>query len=223
MMRSVIAVVTLFAVACGGSSPTAPTSSTDPSPTAPTSPMDPSPVPSPLPPPSGPSCTPGVTALPTMVPRQGGSYTFEITIASGCGWAAQTDVAWADVTPSAGQGNATLILRVGESLQVDGRSLAVTVGDQSFRVTQLTGCGYSLDPASPEWSGDGGSESIDIVTTLAQCSWTATAHESWIRVLTPSGTGSRTIRLDIDPNPSDVRHAFMTIAGKRVDVTQRRR
>ncbi len=90
-------------------------------------------------------------------------------------------------------------------------------------MTQLTGCGYSLDPASPEWSGDGGSVSIDIVTTLAQCSWTATAHESWIRVLTPSGTGSGTIELDIDRNPSDVRHAFMTIAGIRVDVTQRRR
>ncbi len=100
MMRSVIAVVTLLAVACGGSSPTAPTNSTDPSPI-------PSPGTSGVPPPSGPSCTPGVTALPTMVPRQGGSYTFEITIASGCEWTAQTDVAWADVTPSAGQGNAT--------------------------------------------------------------------------------------------------------------------
>ena len=220
-MRSVIAVVSLLAVACGGSSPTAPTSSTDPSPTAPTSPTDPSPVPSPVPPPSGPSCTPGVTALPTTVPRQGGSYTFEITIASGCGWTAQTDVAWADVAPSAGQSNASPRLSVGENLRVDGRSLFVTVGDQSFRVTQLTGCGYSLDPTSLNESADGGSARIDVVTTLGQCSWTATANESWIRVLTPSGTGSSTISLDLDANPSDERHTFLTIAGVRVDVTQR--
>ena len=90
-------------------------------------------------------------------------------------------------------------------------------------MVQLTGCSYSLDPTSLNVSGGGGSARIDVVTTLAQCSWTATANESWIRVLTPSGTGSSTIRLDIDRNPSDVRHAAMTIAGKRVDVTQRRR
>ncbi len=213
MMRSVIAAVSLLAVACGGSSPTAPTNSTGPSPI-------PSPATSGGPPPSGSSCTPSVTGLPTLVPRQSGSYTFGITIASGCGWTAQTDVAWADVTPSAGQGNATPTLSVGENLNTDGRSLLVTVGDQSFRVVQLTGCSYSLDPTSLNESGGGGGARIDVVTTLAGCSWTATANESWIRVLTPSGTGSSTIRLDLDANPSDVRHTFLTIAGIRVDVTQ---
>ncbi len=36
-------------------------------------------------------------------------------------------------------------------------------------------------------------------------------------------TVTRTIALDITANPGDVRHAFLTIAGQRVNVTQQRR
>jgi hypothetical protein len=41
--------------------------------------------------------------------------------------------------------------------------------------------------------------------------------------LTASGTGNATILLELSPNPSDVRNAFVTVAGRRVDVRQRRR
>ena len=216
MRVSILLALSLFAIACSGS-PTAPT--TDPS-------SVPPPGTSGGPPPSASSCTPSVTGLPTLptrVPREGGSFPFEITIASGCDWTAETDVTWATVTPGAGQGNSTPTLSVDKTPRIDGRTLFVTVGSQSFRVVQELGCSYSLDPASLDLSGEGGSATIDLVATLDQCVWTATSSEEWIRVLTPSGTGSGEVRLDVDHNPSDVRHMFLTIAGIRVDVTQQRR
>jgi len=220
MTRSLLArfiplALAILAGACSGTND----SSTGPSPVTPVA----SPGMSGVPSPSGSSCTLSITGLPTLVPGQGGSYTFGIAVASGCPWTAQTDVTWADVSPSSGQGNAAPRLNVGENMRVDGRSLSVTVGGQSFRMTQVSGCSYSLDPTSLNESGEAGSARISVTTTLPQCSWTATSSESWIRVLTPSGTGSGAITLDLDSNPSDVRHAFLTIAGKRVDVTQRRR
>jgi hypothetical protein len=157
------------------------------------------------------------------VPTQSGRYTFAITIGSNCAWTARADVSWADVAPGSGLGSATPVLNVGENENRDTRTVTVTVNGQSFRVTQnAVGCSYTLDPTSLDESPDGGSASVALTAT-AGCTWTATASEGWIRVLTPSGTGSATINLDIAPNPSDVRHAFLTIAGQRVNVTQRRR
>lgn len=177
----------------------------------------PSGVPSPT---GGPGCVPGITAPPTFVPRQGGSFPFAITLASGCGWTAQTDVEWANVSPSSGQGSATLTLSALANVNADGRSALVTVGGQSFPVSQGSGCAYTLNPTSLTFSSEGGVGGIDIVTTTTPCPWTATSGESWIRVLDSSGSGSTTIRLDLDPNPGFERHTFLMIAGMRVNVTQ---
>lgn len=201
--------------ACSGTND----SSTGPSPVA----TPGSPSPSGGTPSSGSGCTTGVTGLPTLVSSQGGNFPFAIAVAAGCGWTAATDVTWADVTPSNGQGSASPTLSVGANMNVDGRSLTVTVAGQSFRMSQVGGCSYSVDPLTLNESGEGGSARIDVTTTLPACTWTATSGESWIRVLTPIGTGSGPAMLELDPNPSDVRHAALTIAGKRVDVTQQRR
>jgi len=69
---------------------------------------------------------------------------------------------------------------------------------------------------------DGGAARITI-TTADGCGWTASPSEAWIRVLTPTGTGNGTIIIELAPNPSDVRNAFVTIAGQQVSVRQRRR
>jgi len=211
LARLVPVALAILVGACSGTGD----SSTGPSPVA-------SPGTSGVPPPGGSSCTPGVTGLPTFVPHEASSFPFAITVASGCEWTARTDVTWAGVAPSSGQGNAALTLSVEENARVDGRSLTVTVGAQSFRMSQVGGCSYSLDPTSLNEGGGGGSARVDVTTTLPGCSWTATAGESWVRVLTPSGTGSGTVVLELDPNPSDERHTNLMIAGIRVEVTQRR-
>ena len=196
--------IAILAVACNG------TTANQSIPTAPTG----------APAAGGPGCTPAVTGLPTLVQAPGGSFPFGIAIGPGCGWTAQTDVTWADVSPSTGEGTTQSTLDVEANPNVDARSFLVTVSGQSFQVIQVSGCSYTVNPSSLELGGEAGSTTISVVATIGGCPWTATSGESWLRVLSPSGSGTSTIGLDFDSNPGGERHTFLMIAGQRINVTQ---
>jgi len=205
--------------ACSGGTDSAQSVSTGPSSISQT----PSPSPAPAPGPTSSTCAPTVTGIPTSVPYQGGRYQFSISLSGNCQWTARSDSSWGDVAPSTGTGSATPTLTVSEHTRLDPRTLTVTINGQSFRTVQnVPGCSYTLEPAFLEESSGGGSARVTL-TTSAHCTWTASASEGWIQVLNPSGLGSATINLELAANQGDVRHAFLTIAGQRVDVTQRRR
>ena len=130
---------------------------------------------------------------------------------------------WADVAPGSGQGNATPSLNVNQNATFFTRSFTVTVNGQTFQATQgSASCTYTFDPTYLEESSEGGMARVNVATGDG-CGWTVTASEGWIRVLTTSGAGSATIYIELAPNPSDVRNAFITIAGQQVPVRQRRR
>jgi all-beta uncharacterized protein len=104
------------------------------------------------------------------------------------------------------------------------RTVTVTVNGQSVGVLQnVANCSFDVNPTTLDESSDGGVARVTVAASDARCTWTATASESWIRVLTPSATGSGTAEFQLLANTGDTRHAFLTIAGRRVDVTQRRR
>jgi hypothetical protein len=115
------------------------------------------------------------------------------------------------------------VLTVGENSSRDARTVTVTVSGQSARVTQhAVGCSYRLGQTSLDANVDGGSASIAL-TTLDGCAWTATVNEAWLTVVTPSGTGSESIKLDITPNYGVPRRAFLTVAGLTLEITQQAR
>jgi len=106
----------------------------------------------------------------------------------------------------------------------DARTATVTVNAQTFRVVQdAARCTYTVSPASLDATFDTPTLTVTVTVSVAGCPWTATASESWIRPRTSSGSGTAAITIDIDQNTGDVRHAFLTIAGQRVNVTQRGR
>jgi hypothetical protein len=213
----VLLTLALLAPACAGSSKneTAPNTVTGPS-------SAPSPSPSPSPSPA-PGCNASVSGIPSSIPGSGGRYQLSIGASSGCAWTARTDVGWADVAPGSGQGNASPTLNVNSNETFFTRQFTVYVNGQTFLATQgSTTCNYTVDPTFLEESADGGIARIE-VKTADGCGWTVSASEAWIRVMTPSGTGNATIILELSPNPSDVRNAFVMVAGRRVDVRQRRR
>jgi hypothetical protein len=186
--------------------------------------------------PTGPSsgsgnaaCAAQVTGLPSSIATDGGRFTFTITTGAGCAWSAQTNTTWADVAPGSGQGTATPVLTAAANTRTDARTLTITVNGQSFQVAQnamptapVPVCSYLVDPTSLEEGPDAGTAEVT-VTTLPGCAWTATASEGWITMLTSSGTGSARIKIEVTANTGDVRHAFLTVAGRRVDVRQRAR
>jgi len=127
------------------------------------------------------------------------------------------------VAPGSGNGNATPTLNVSANSTFFTRQFTVNVNGQIFQATQgSVTCTYTIEPLFLEESADGGAARITI-TTADGCGWTASPSEAWIRVLTPTGTGNGTIIIELAPNPSDVRNAFVTIAGQQVSVRQRRR
>jgi len=158
------------------------------------------------------------------VPADAARYSFAIAIASSCDWTARSDALWADVAPGSGRGNATLTLTVQQNTRPDdSRTATLTVNGAPYRVTQNRFiCSYAVAPTSLDQEAGGGNVRINL-TTSDSCPWAATASESWIRVLTPSGTGSAVISVDLESHSSNVdRRGFLTIAGLRVDVLQRR-
>jgi hypothetical protein len=117
------------------------------------------------------------------------------------------------------------VLTVATNTRTDTRTLNVTVNGQSFRAVQnanLVTCSYVVEPTSLDQGPERGDASVAL-TAPAGCAWTATASEGWIRMLTPSGTGSATIKIELEQNTGDARSAFLTVAGQRVNITQRRR
>ena len=113
-----------------------------------------------------------------------------------------------------------MILVVAQNETRDARTVTVTVNGQATRIVQNgVGCSYSVSPSTLDLNADTTSGSVTLTATPG-CTWTASSSESWIRVLPASGSGSSTIALDITANPGDVRHAFLTIAGQRINVTQ---
>jgi hypothetical protein len=210
-----------FNAACGSVTPVTGPTSTDASATSSPSP---SPAPNPAPTPSPtPSCTTTITDLPATVSNAEGRYTFAVVTPSNCTWTASTDVPWADIAPGSGQGATAMLLVVAANTNPDTRTATVTVNGQTARVVQNPpGCSYSVAPTTLDVNADSTGTSVTVTTTPG-CGWTASASESWISPRVTSGSGSATIVFDITASRGDARHAFLTVAGQRVEVTQQGR
>lgn len=218
MMRLSLARLAVLAVAvtmlgCGSDAELSPEPSPVPSP---------APAPSPSPSPAPSTCSTTVSDLPAAVPARGGDFSFGVTTGAGCEWTAGTDVGWADVSPGSGVGSGRLLLRVGEHSRLDSRTLTVTVNSQAFRISQTgVGCVYTVNPVALEVADEGGRLTFTL-TTMAGCGWTAASSVGWLTVTTPSGTGSGSVLVQVASNAGDVRQGFVTVAGQRVTITQRR-
>jgi hypothetical protein len=173
-------------------------------------------------PPSSSSCAVGVNGIPDSVESAGGRYSFAIATGNTCSWAARTDVTWADVTPGSGLGSGTAVLAIQANTGFDTRTVHVTLSGHVFQVVQNgRACSYAVSPTALDLGAHETAATIT-VTAPAECSWGATASESWIRVVSVTGRGNGTVALQIADNGGDTRHASLTIAGQHVPVTQQR-
>lgn len=154
----------------------------------------------------------------------GGRFALSIAAPSDCRWTASSDVSWAEVGPVAGQGNGTVELRITRNEVRDARTAVIRVNSQSVRVVQNAAqCVFTLTPSFLDVTADTQPVTIALAASMADCPWTATASESWLRPRLSSGVGNASIVIDIDSHVGALRRAFLTIAGQRVDVTQQGR
>ncbi len=145
---------------------------------------------------------------------------------SGCAWTATvlSGGSWL-TTSSSGNGSGGINIIVSQNTNPSPRSGIVSVGNQSFTVTQPgADCTYTLSSNNyvcPN-AGAGTLTSVALVNTQSNCAWSAvvTSGNSWM-ACSSSNSGSGAIDLIVQANPNSTpRNGTIAIQGLTFTVTQ---
>ena len=165
-------------------------------------------------------CTFSIAPPGQTLPAAGGSGSFAVNTAGGCGWSATTDDGWISITAGAngsGAGNVQFTAAANTGAQ---RAGTIRAAGQTFNVSQESGCSVTVTPDTIPQPAAGGSQNVT-VNTNANCSWSASSGASWIAIAPPTaGTGNATLQFDIQANIGPARSGTATIAGTTVTVNQ---
>jgi hypothetical protein len=158
---------------------------------------------------------------PSVVDAAGGSSTFAVTADPECAWRATPGAEWiSGLSPSSGQGSATVQFRVAPNETASSRDGDILVESNRVRVSQRAQCRFDLAPASQSIGTAGGAGSV-AVTAPADCPWTATATVTWISLSEPlAGNGSGSVRFTVASNSGNERTGTIIVGGQRSNLTQ---
>ncbi|MBI4892483.1 MAG: hypothetical protein HY821_17795, partial [Acidobacteria bacterium] len=155
----------------------------------------------------------------------GGTGTISVaTAAQDIPWSATSGASWITVNSPAGPvaGNGTIQYTVAGNSTGAARSGQLTIGGQTFTVTQGA-IVFTLNPTSAPFAAAGGTGSVTVTPDYAAGVWTAASNSAWITITSPSGavTGSGTVNYTVAANSSSPsRTGTLTIAGQTFTVTQ---
>jgi hypothetical protein len=169
----------------------------------------------------GSGCSIVLSSTSASVPAGGGTGNVGVTAPPGCAWTATSNApAWLSVTEGTsqtGSGN------VGFTASANGgpaRSGTLTIGGQTFTVSQGESCTFSIAPE--QHSAEPGASSVTVtVTTGPGCTWTTATNAAWLAV-TP-GTpvnGPGQAQVTIAANGGSPRTGTATIANRTFTVNQ---
>lgn len=96
-------------------------------------------------------------------------------------------------------------------------------GRGAYTLNLLSGgsvCDFTLNPASQQFTANGGSGSFSVTATSANCDWQATSNNSWITA-NGGGTGNGTVNFSVAANTaSQGRAGTITVGNRTFSVTQ---
>ena len=165
---------------------------------------------------AAPACTYSLPTSSASVPATGGSFSFTVTMGSGCPTPSGTiDVTWITGTITGSTVNFTVDPNTGTS----SRTGHITVNGQTFTVTQAapSPCTYSLSSSSASVAAAAGSGSFT-VTTGSGCTVSASSDApTW---LTPTVSGT-TVNYTVTADTStSSRTGHIAVNGQTFTVTQ---
>ena len=101
------------------------------------------------------------------------------------------------------------------------RAGSVSVGGQTYSVTQAGfSCSYLIGPTSASPGDTGGNLSVS-VSAPGGCAWTAVSNVPWVTVHSgASGSGGGVVVLTVAPNTGGPRSGTATIAGQTFTVNE---
>ena len=171
------------------------------------------------------SCTYALLPTSQSVVAGGGTGSTAVTAPAGCAWTGvSNNTSWLTVTSGAsGSGAGTVAFSASANPNTTARSGTLTIGGQTFSVTQAAAsCTYALLPTSQSVVAGGGTGST-AVTAPAGCAWTGVSNNtSWLTVTSgASGSGAGTVAFSASANPNTTaRSGTLTIGGQTFSVTQ---
>jgi hypothetical protein len=170
--------------------------------------------------PSGERCQATLSPSAQSLPATGGAITVGVATTRDCSWTATSDASWIRLSPSSGQGEATVTANVDANPQIVARSGNISVNGQRVSLTQdARACTFDIASNTTQFGGTGGTGRVD-VTTITGCTWTATTNADWIHVTGGSHTGNGSLTFQVDANDAGAREGIITIGGRNLLVMQ---
>ena len=147
-----------------------------------------------------------------------------VNAGNGCVWTAFRNVSWLTITAGAsGTSSGLVYFTVQSNLSnCTGRVGTMTIGGQTFTVTQLAGVGsWGVAPTNISVAARATTGSL-AVTAGAGCPWSASANVDWITVTATNGVSSGSLGYIVQSNLSNclARTGTLTVAGQTVSITQ---
>jgi hypothetical protein len=166
-------------------------------------------------------CQPALASQTTSFGPGGGTGTVAVTVARECTWTASATAPWIVLTGGQeGQGDGTVAYRISENADPVTRRGGITVAEQTVQLAQEAApCRFRVSGGDTTVPAAGGELSIDVGTHNV-CNWTASTSAAWVSPSPPSGSGTATIRVHVEPNTGQLRSADVMVAGQRVTVSQ---
>jgi hypothetical protein len=166
---------------------------------------------------------PEVTPQLIQIPAAGGNSSTLLTLAQNVNWTVSSPNPWITVvSPTQGAGSTTVAFDVAVNPTVYERQGTISVAGKTVSVVQM-GLGATVQHDELVFATDGGSGWIE-VSPEGNGQWQAVSDVSWLTVALGSvGAGQGSVFIVADPytNTSSSRTGTITVAGKKVYVTQR--
>jgi Viral BACON domain len=158
-------------------------------------------------------CETALTGLPTTVPSSASRLTATVSTNRECRWTIESDASWMQVSPSSGQGEASVSVVVAENPVASDRSGALVVNGSRVAVSQVAApCRFELSSSSSRVSPEGGAFKVS-VSAVSECRWSASSEVPWVRVASSGATGTGSAEFIVEANTGGERSGTLRIAG----------
>jgi hypothetical protein len=167
-------------------------------------------------------CTTTIAPTGATVGAATSTGSVSVTTGTGCAWTAVSNAGWVTISSGAsGSGNGTVTYSIAANTAPTARSAALTIGGQTFSISQAAGCTFTISPTSLAVTSGPRTGTVS-VSSGAACAWTAASSASWITITSgASGSGNGSVGYSIAANTTiSPRSGVVTIAGLAFTVTQ---
>ncbi|MGA2183523.1 MAG: SBBP repeat-containing protein [Bryobacteraceae bacterium] len=119
----------------------------------------------------------------------------------GCSWSVSSDSVWITITSATSfNGSGAVLYTVADYSYTTGtRTGHLSIAGQTFTITQVAGCHFTIDipSVSVPWQGQQGT--IQLTASNSSCPWTSYSDQNWAQQYPQSGTGSATVSYTVYP------------------------